>query len=264
MLQQTRVERVTRTLPRFLKRFPTLQSLAGAPRSDVLREWKGMGYNNRAVRLHMAVRDIVQKYGGNIPSDIGILDSLPGIGKYTAHAVACFGFGVPAPVVDVNVRRVISRISRRMSTTAGLLSEREAWNVALAMLPSDTCNWNQALMDLGALVCTARNPDCPACPVRNHCRSYGLHRAKRPARRSGAEPEPRFQGVPRRIWRGRVVEMLRSSEAPLTREELRRGLMPDGGSGAGRFLREVLHQLEKDGVISMGRLRGRTSICLAG
>ena len=178
MLQQTQVDRVIPKYRAFLERFPTLQSLADASTADVLRAWQGLGYNRRALNLKRTAEAACRQFGGRLPSRVEALEQLPGVGKYTARAVACFAFGAQVPVVDTNVRRVLSGFAGRE------LTDRETWELAERLLPEGrAADWNQALMDYGALV----------------------YRAK-PQRR--AKPEGRFETT-NRFWRGRIVDALR-------------------------------------------------------
>lgn len=166
MLQQTQVSRVLDYWPRFLERYPTLQHLAKARPSQVREAWSGLGYDRRADNLHRLARVVVRDMDGRIPSDVEALRALPGVGRYTAGAVACFAYERPAATVDTNVGRVLSRVFRRNAKLEEL---------ALALQPragKAAWNFNQALMELGALVCTARKPKCARCPVAASCRSY--------------------------------------------------------------------------------------------
>src|SRR5579872_4755747 len=145
MLQQTGIARVIPKYLAFLERFPTLNALAGASTADVLRQWHGLGYNRRALNLKRAAEAAVERFGGQLPHTVEELESLPGIGKYTARAVASFAFNLQVPVVDTNVRRVLSAFAGRE------LSERETWDLAERVLPTGrAADWNQALMDYGA------------------------------------------------------------------------------------------------------------------
>ena len=289
MLQQTRADRVASRFPEFLERYPDIESLAGARTSDVLRAWRGMGYNNRAVRLHGAVKEVVAKYGGAVPRDTADLEALPGIGRYTAHAVACFAHGRRVPVVDVNVRRVLSRIFRPMPSVSAAVAEQDAWDIARAVLPADAYNWHQALMDFGAMVCTARAPKCPACPVAGACLSAGSlrnaaaggraiarvdgrrrahvvdpgHNAGRNPGPGPRRPEPSHLGVARRFWRGLLVDALRGSDGPRTLAQLRILVRPSGAAASVEWLADVVARLEKDGVVAVRRSRGRTTVALA-
>ena len=137
MLQQTQVQRVLTRYPEFLHRFPTFRSLAKAPLRDVVMIWRGMGYNNRAVRLHLLARAVVQEHDGVLPDNHEALSALPGIGRYTANALLAFAFGRTVPVVDVNVRRVLSRILWEMESMNSVQEEKAVWKAAERLLPPD-------------------------------------------------------------------------------------------------------------------------------
>lgn len=207
MLQQTRVAAVVPYFERFIHRFPSVETLAGSELQDVLRLWEGLGYYSRARNLHKAAREIVDRFGGKIPSELESLQSLPGIGRYTAAAVASIAYGVPMPVVDGNVLRVMARFRGiaediRLSSVA---REMEEW-----LLPyirqSDPSAFNQAMMELGALVCVPRSPDCGECPLRQECVAYregttGVLPVKGKVRKG-----PHYQIAVGVIWRrGRIL-----------------------------------------------------------
>lgn len=167
MLQQTRVETVVPYYLRWMERFPGPEALAAAQEEEVLRMWQGLGYYSRARNLLRAVREVVQDHGGVVPRDPGILRRLPGVGAYTAGAVASIAYGEREPAVDGNVRRVLCRLLDVPDPTARQL---EGW--ARAMVDPDRAgDFNQALMELGATVCTPRSPGCPGCPVAVYCRA---------------------------------------------------------------------------------------------
>ena len=168
MLQQTQVSRVLDYYPRFLSWYPTVHSLARARPAAVRESWEGLGYYRRAANLHALARRVVREHGGSLPSDVETLRGLPGIGMYTAGAVACFAYERPAATVDTNVARVLGRVFGKKK---GLVE------LALSLQPrAGKAAWtfNQALMELGALVCTARKPKCGECPVKSQCRYAGL------------------------------------------------------------------------------------------
>ena len=173
MLQQTQVRRVVEFFPPFLARYPTLEDLAAAPADAVREAWDGLGYYARARNLHAAAREVVATHGGVLPERPEDLRRLPGIGRYTAGAVASIAFGADVPAVDTNAARVLRRaLGMRRGRPARL------WRVAEAMVPRGrAADWNQALMDLGATVCTARAPRCATCPVRTSC-ATGVRRAR--------------------------------------------------------------------------------------
>jgi A/G-specific adenine glycosylase len=263
MLQQTQVRRVLMKYPTFLRRFPTLRSLARARQRDVVIVWQGMGYNNRAVRLHQLARDIVDNHGGKVPADFEALMTLPGIGRYTANALLSSAFKKNVPVVDVNVRRVLSRVFWQMGSTAVTHIESGVWNLAYDLVPEGNAyKWNQALMDVGATVCTARQPQCARCPLAGLCSSKPFM-TRRTLRRPHREPS--LDGIPRRIYRGRVVEELRrlhDGQTPHGTRRIRTDVLGKriyqkfSGRHAA-WLGRILAGLEKDGLI---RIRGNGSL----
>jgi len=170
MLQQTQVERVKDYFARFLARFPDVQALARARERDVLRLWEGLGYYRRARQLHAAARAIVAEHGGAFPRTVAGLRELPGIGRYTAGAIASIAFGVPAPIVEANSRRVLARLVGHDRPIGGATGDAPIWEIAGRLVPrQQPGRFNQALMDLGATICTPRNPRCAACPLRAAC-----------------------------------------------------------------------------------------------
>ncbi|MEO8478217.1 MAG: A/G-specific adenine glycosylase [Gemmatimonadota bacterium] len=173
MLQQTQVSRVEGYWHDFLRRFPTLEALAQARPRSVREAWSGLGYYRRATNLHRLARDVVREQGGTLPDDIDALRALPGIGPYTAGAVASFAFERNAPAIDTNVGRVLRRVFHPR-TKDNATGRRRLEATARALVPrpgADAWITNQALMELGALVCTARIMRCDRCPVRPACRT---------------------------------------------------------------------------------------------
>jgi A/G-specific adenine glycosylase len=249
MLQQTQVSRVLVKYPLFLKRFPTISALARARRSDVVRTWQGMGYNNRAVRLHTLAREVVASRGGRIPATEAALIALPGIGTYTARAVLCSAFGEPVSFVDVNIRRLFSRIFWKMPDTGRMMPEGTIREIAERILHRKRAyDWNQALMDIGATICTARTPLCGECPLAGLCASAGTMSLPAPAPK---KPERSMHGIPHRIYRGRIIEHLRNSG-------VRRGvplhaigpqILPRFGTKHAAWLEQLLKDLERDGPV---------------
>ncbi len=208
MLQQTRVETVVPYYLRWMERFPDPETLAEADEEEVLRLWQGLGYYSRARNLQGAVREVVVRHGGEIPRDPGLLRELPGVGPYTAGAVASIAFGVPEPAVDGNVRRVLARLRDVPDPRP---RELEAWARTLVD-PEAPGDFNQALMELGATVCTPRAPDCLACPVAGAClaRERGTV-AERP-RRKRRGPVPHLEEVVVvLLWGDRVLLRRRPS-----------------------------------------------------
>ena len=169
MLQQTQVKRVLEFYPRFLARYPTAEELASASEGAVREAWEGLGYYRRAENLRRAAREVAERHGGRFPATPEELVRLPGIGRYTAGAVAAFAFGADAAILDTNAARVLARVfgaGRRKGRTARL------WALAATAIPPGRAYpFNQGIMDLGAMICTARRPACPRCPVRRTCRT---------------------------------------------------------------------------------------------
>ena len=218
MAQQTQVGRVVERWRGFMDRFPTPAALAGAPTGEVIRAWQGLGYNRRAIDLQRAARAIVAS-GGRVPEDVDALRALPGVGPYTARAVAAIAFGRPVGAVDVNVRRVLGRLTQAAPASGASVAPITPgeMQVAADMLvdPARTADWTHALMDLGATVCRPARPACTACPVQSWCAFAGG------AARSGDPPAPRpprpargssvpFEATTRWL-RGRIVDRLCSA-----------------------------------------------------
>ena len=260
MLQQTQVQRVLTRYPEFLRRFPTVRSLANAPLRDVVIIWRGMGYNNRAVRLHRLARQIMTHHGGRVPDDEETLRSLPGIGKYTAAAIRSSAFRAPVPAVDINVRRVLSRLFTRMCSVSSLRPEAEVGPIAHALLPRRYAyEWNQALMDLGATVCTARTPRCADCPVSDWCRS--MNGMTLPSVRM-VQREPSRAGIPNRIYRGRIIEVLRhvKDRGGITAAAIGCAVYPRFSRRDSAWLDMLLASLHRDGLISIRRHSRRIAL----
>jgi A/G-specific adenine glycosylase len=175
MLQQTQVSRVLEYYPRFMSRFPTIEALARARPKAVMEEWDGLGYYARARNLHALAREL-SGTGYRVPDDPEELRTLPGVGRYTAGAIACFAYEKPVPTVDTNVKRVLARAFLKGAGSRA----RDVWALAEDLMPKNgkrAWAFNQALMELGALVCQARKPRCPECPVRAECRLGSKQRA---------------------------------------------------------------------------------------
>ncbi|MEW5868019.1 MAG: A/G-specific adenine glycosylase [Chloroflexota bacterium] len=182
MLQQTRVETVIPYYQRWMQRFPSLLSLAAASQQDVLAAWEGLGYYSRARNLHRAAQQVVQQWGGQLPVDVQALRRLPGIGRYTAGAIASIAFGLDEPALDGNIRRVLARLFDVSEPARSPAGEKRLWELAGAHLPVGRAGaYNQALMDLGAGICTPRAPACKRCPLASLCqaRAAGVQ-AERP------------------------------------------------------------------------------------
>jgi len=173
MLQQTQVDRVLPKYHEWLEKYPSLEALAAAPEQDVSDTWRPLGYNIRPRRLHAIARESVERYGGELPSDEATLRSFKGIGEYTAGAVMSFAFGRRAAILDTNVARVLFRVFVGRGNPKAHAMKRHLWDVSRTVLPHRRVfDFNQALMDFGATLCTARKPKCLLCPMRASCRAY--------------------------------------------------------------------------------------------
>ncbi|HEX9711754.1 MAG TPA: A/G-specific adenine glycosylase [Actinomycetota bacterium] len=255
MLQQTQTGRVGPSFEAFLKRFPTLSSLAHASAMDVIAAWKGLGYNRRAVNLQRAAQVIEHDHLGIVPEDPKALRALPGIGEYSAHAIACFAYDSQVPVIDVNVSRVLSRAALGMDEDVA--PAPKVASAARAWLPSgEAYSWNQALMDIGAMLCRHEHPLCGKCPLRSACVFHGAGKDKRPpAPRPAKEP---FEGS-RRQKRGGIIDVLRAAAADgITLASLGKVVHPNGEDRDLGWLVELLEGLERDGLVSLtpGARRG--------
>jgi A/G-specific adenine glycosylase len=233
MLQQTQALRVVPHYERFLRRFPTVDALASSSSADVLRAWENLGYNRRALNLWRTAQAVVSRRA--FPRTIEELQTLPGVGPYTARAVASFAFDVEVAAADVNVRRVVARFHGVLPAAS------EVQALADGLVPRGRAAvWNQAMIDLGAEVCRARNPRCDECPLRSSCAwSGGVRPAVVPRSKTA-----RFEETTR-YARGRIVQALRSRDG-LTIAEL----APRTGLGRGR-LTEAIAALNADGLVSV-------------
>jgi A/G-specific adenine glycosylase len=175
MLQQTRVETVAPYFERWMKRFPAIPELAAASEQEVLAVWEGLGYYSRARNLHQAATIIVEKYGGILPADLENLRRLPGIGRYSAGAIASIAFGQDVPTLDANIRRVFARVFNVAEPADSTPGKEKLWRLAEKYLPSGRAgDYNQGLMDLGATLCLPKNPRCLLCPLSELCRARSL------------------------------------------------------------------------------------------
>jgi A/G-specific adenine glycosylase len=219
MLQQTPVVRVVPRLAEWLARWPTPESLASSPASDAVRAWDRLGYPRRALNLHACAVAITDRHGGVVPRDVDALLALPGVGDYTARAVAAFAYGERVPVVDTNVRRVLARAVDGLAEPAAANAKRDL-PLMEAQLPADRTDahdTNAGTMELGALVCVARNPRCGICPLEAQCawvREGRPEHAGPPLRK-----QARFEGSDRQV-RGLIMRELRASDIPVTPSEL--------------------------------------------
>lgn len=196
MLQQTQVETVLPYLQRFLQRFPTVQHLADASEEEVLHYWSGLGYYSRARNLHRTAQQIMEKYGGAVPHEVHLLRQLPGVGEYTAGAVASIAYGQPEPALDANGYRILARLLAFEEDITRAASRRLLQQVCRQIIPvEDPGGFNQALMDLGAKVCTARSPRCLICPLAEVCQAFQQGKQNRLPCRPERQPTQRVEDV---------------------------------------------------------------------
>lgn len=207
MLQQTRVETAWPYYERFLSQFPTVGALAAARPDAVLKAWEGLGYYSRARNLHRAAAEVVARWGGAVPKSLEGLRSLPGVGRYTAGAIASIAFGLDAPVVDGNVARVFARLFAMGGAMESAAMKKRLWTLAGELLPAERAGeFNQALMDLGATICLPAGPRCEECPVRGQCRARATDRVAQLPRKARTKAVPHYDVVAAVIVkRGRVL-----------------------------------------------------------
>ncbi|WP_448614354.1 A/G-specific adenine glycosylase [Modestobacter sp. URMC 112] len=217
MLQQTPVSRVEPRWREWMDRWPAPADLAAASPAEVIRAWGKLGYPRRALRLREAALAIVERHAGIVPADVTALEALPGVGTYTARAVACFGHGQRQPVVDTNVRRVVARLVHGRAEAAPARAADLTDIAALAPEDDDRAvRFSVAVMELGALVCVAGTPRCGACPVRDRC-AWRL--AGSPAHDGPPRRVQKFAGTDRQV-RGRLLDVLRAAPGPVAPVEL--------------------------------------------
>ncbi len=218
MLQQTPVKRVEPVWRQWMSRWPTPATLASCPPGEAIHAWGRLGYPRRALRLHAAAAAMVERHNGAVPATLPELLALPGVGSYTATAVFAFAFGQRTAVVDTNVRRVFARAVGGAAQAAPALT-RDETNLAVALLPQDRVEariWAVAVMELGALVCLARSPRCPDCPVRDLC---AWQMAGRPAYEGPVRRAQSWHGTDRQC-RGVILAALRATTEPVARSEV--------------------------------------------
>lgn len=213
MLQQTPVDRVLPVWPLWMERWPTPADLATAPMSDALRAWGRLGYPRRAQRLHQSAVAITERHDGEVPADLAALRQLPGVGDYTAAAILAFAFDRRSIVLDTNVRRVLSRTLEGLDQAPAHITVAER-DRADALWPADhrrSARWSAAVMEFGALLCTARRPSCDACPVREGC---AWTSAGQPVSPGTGRRQAEYVGSDRQA-RGRILAILRESPGPV-------------------------------------------------
>ena len=246
MLQQTQVSRVIEKYNAFIKKYPTIHHLARAKQSSVVKEWKGLGYNNRAVRLHHLAKIVVKEYNGIIPTTREELERLPGIGPYTAGAVLSFAHNSDETLIDTNIRRVLGRLFHDENTTPEHLVKK-------ALPKGNSREWHNALMDIGATICVQQRPQCEQCPLNKQCDYYKkeLHLEQQPIITT--------QGTflySNRYWRAKIIDYLRIHETA-TEKELTQHLITFKKDAP--LANTIIPQLEKDKLIK----RRKNTITLA-
>ena len=262
MLQQTQVDRVIPKYAEFLERFPTWQALAEVSTGAVIRAWAPLGYNRRAVRLQAIARLVVERYAGRLPQERQELERLDGVGPYTAAAIVCFAFDAHVPVLDTNVRRVLGRLL--FGTHA--VSQQNLFQAAQSALdtlpPGQASSWNQALMDLGATLCTNKQPRCFICPLRHGCQAAPVFQqtSAKPIAEERAPYRTRLTPfrASSRYYRGRIVQRLRAlpewesidlaSLGAKLRDDFTKEILP--------WLHELVVKLHREGLVYAQGLDG--------
>ncbi|MFL5690987.1 MAG: A/G-specific adenine glycosylase [Ktedonobacteraceae bacterium] len=265
MLQQTQVDRVLPKYRQFLAAFPTLIDLAAASTADVISVWIPLGYNRRAVSLQAIARQVLSNYGGQIPDTIDELLKLKGVGRYTAGAIACFAYHKQVATVDTNIRRVLHRVFIGLEQSQPRLNDAQMLTVAEQVLPpGEAYHWNQALMDLGATICTSNSPNCISCPLQHSCSAftemsqYSLFPSGSVLRqlRKVAEKKKGYQTTQpftstNRYFRGRIVALLRAlpSNKRILLADLGPQLKPTFSTEDLPWLQKIIDGLAKDGLV---------------
>ncbi len=264
MLQQTQVERVLPKYFQFLATFPTLSDLASATTAEVISVWVPLGYNRRAVNLQAIARQVLAQYNGRIPDTVEELLTLKGIGRYTAGAIACFAYHKQVATIDTNIRRVLHRVFLGLEQPAPRLNDAHMLSMAEQVLPAgEAYNWNQALMDLGATICSSGNPQCVRCPLQENCLAYSemsqhsLFPSGTVIRqlRKVAEKKATYQTQPftstNRYFRGRIVSLLRSLPTDTRMQLSAVGLQikPSYSEEDLPWLQKLIDGLAKDGLV---------------
>lgn len=244
MLQQTQVQTVIPYYQRWLKTFPSLRAFAAAPLNKVLKQWEGLGYYSRARNLHTLAKAVVKNYGGKLPSTFDELKALPGIGRYTAGAVLSIAFDKHYPVVDGNVMRVLARFFLIREDITLPATQKHFWALAESLVPRGQAgDYNQAVMELGAMICTPRSPDCPNCPVLKNCKAFQKGLQNELPVKKKKEATPHFHIGAGVIWhKGKIL----ISQRPL--KGLLGGLweFPGGKQEKGESIKETVRREIKE------------------
>jgi A/G-specific adenine glycosylase len=257
MLQQTQVDRVIPKYHAFLDAFPTVESLADAATSDVIRLWSGLGYNRRAVNLQRAAGAVVDEYNGEFPTNVERLKRLPGIGPYTAGAIACFAFEQDVGFLDTNIKRFLHRLFVGPEVPVEQRTQRQMQEIASAIVPEGYgWKWGQTLIEFGALQCTARKPACLTCPLQRHCTSFpDIQTALAELNRTGfrRKKEETFEGS-NRFFRGRLLRALQefpSSDQGIDLETLGPLVRDDYSTDHQAWMSTLVEGLQRDGLIEV-------------
>ncbi len=256
MLAQTQVDRVVPKFEAFVARFPGFAALARASVADVVRQWKGLGYNARAVRLHRLAQAVVERFGGELPTDRESLLLLPGVGAYTVAAIRAFAFDIDDAPIDTNVRRIVNRVFFGLEYPQAADARDVDARAREFVPPGRAHDWNSALMDLGATICTARAPKCLLCPLREECAASSVDAVHLERLRASAAAPRARERIPfpqtTRYARGRIVDRLR--ELPpgerISLIDLHRAVGPAIPGRSLEEIREFVAALARDGLVT--------------
>ncbi|MBI2146756.1 A/G-specific adenine glycosylase [Candidatus Woesearchaeota archaeon] len=260
MLQQTQVPRVIEKFKEFITLFPTLQHLAHASKAEVIHAWSGLGYNRRALLLHQFAKVVVAKHQGIIPKTVAELQHLPGIGPYTTGAILSFAYNLPAPAVDVNVRRMYQRYFNGLDQglPMGVAEEKKLYALVKSTIPDHKSReFHNALMDFGSLLCTRDTPRCGNCPLQQSCKFFPRFRKNKTnalfqsekRKESGVKENGRF--IPNRIFRGKIVEFVRRNDGKtVALPVLGKAIKQDYSSPERTWLLQLCTKLQHEGLIT--------------
>ncbi len=244
MLQQTNVPKVIEKYNTFIKKWSCIKNLAYATQKDVVLEWQGLGYNRRAIYLHKIAQIVMIEYGGVFPRNSEELESLPGIGPYTSRSILIFAYNAPIATCDVNINRLVRRLNGKKK-----MSDQKLMQLAEYLLPQKySRDWHNALMDIASTICTKRSAHCTECPLYDNCRSFPnpddyVKNVKREVGRS-----EQGKHIPRRIYRGRIVEYLRKRNG--TVNDIGNAIKKDWNNEHDvKWLTKILYTLEKEDMI---------------
>ena len=245
MLQQTNVPKVIDKFIDFIKRFPTVRELSSAAQKDVLVQWKGLGYNRRAIYLHRMAKSIMNEWGGIFPRDPEILISLPGVGPYTSRSIPIFAQNDDIAACDVNIARILRRIHKSPAANDAQVKQ---W-AETYLYRGRSRDWHNALMDFASIVCTKRSPQCEYCPIKKKCLSFPYPQDERIQKRCEVGRKENGKHIPRRIFRGRIVDYLRNHQSG-TIDQIGLSIKKDWhGKNDRIWCEHVLQGLMKDDIV---------------